>query len=348
MSDSVSQDSSPENPFLGDHLFPSPASAEERVTHTRNRVDHAVPDQNLADRIERMNADFICPSSHANRSELEYETAEFSALKDTIEATGGNVQAIQVRPLLCGETPHPNFPQAQYVIVYGHRRHMACLLLELPVLTHVLQECEDEPFFQNMHHENRERKSLSAFEAGRFYESVMKSENISEQNKLAKLLRTGVSGICESLKVSRLPAEILDIFDSPLDLNIHDGPLLAREWHASADLMHERIASIRELKKRKKFTKTELVQLLLGKRSLEGESIRPSNLNVIEVIVHDEVVATVKTTSAGITNIKLRKKQLHDNDRLWIAEQLQSLFAEAPFLAAPMTLDPAAAIKGGA
>lgn len=348
MNGSVYQDSSPEKPMPEDILYRSPHSAEKRVTVTGNRVGVVVADGNLAGHIQSINADFISPSSHANRSELEYATAEFLRLKESIESTDGNVQAIQVRPLFRDEAPHPNFPQAQYVIVYGHRRHMACLLLELPVLTHILHGCNDQQFLQKMLHENRERKSLSAFEAGLFYERVMKSEGIIEQKKLAEFLKIGGSGICESLKVSRLPAEILDLFDSPLDLSIHDGTPLAREWLANADLMRVRMAAIKDLKKKKKLKKTELVQLLLGKQSPDGESIRRSNLDEIEVVIHDEVVATVKTTGAGVTNIKVMKKQLHDNDRLWIAEQMQSLFAQAPFLTVPATVEPSAANEEGA
>jgi ParB family chromosome partitioning protein len=338
MNDSVYQDSSVRKPLSEDSVFLSPASAQVRENHPGSQ-ENIVAYQGIAGRIESIDADFMCPSPHANRSELEYKTPEFLALKETIKSTGGNVQAVQVRPLFPGEAPHHNFPQAQYVIVYGHRRHRACLQLNLPVVAHVLDVCDEHEFFQKMLHENSERKSLSPFEAGLFYERVMKSEGIIEQKKLAELLKISVSGVCESLKVSRLPEEILQLFDSPLNLSIRDGRVLAREWLANAELMHERIPAIKELKKKKKLKKVELIQLLLGKRSPNTESIRQSNSDEIEVVIDDEVVATVKTTSEGVTTIKIMKKQLDDNDRLWIVEQLQTLFENAPFLQSSIAID---------
>lgn len=68
----------------------------------------------------------------ANRHESSFKTASFARLKGDIEQAGGNVQPILVRP---GDGPgQPD------EVVFGHRRHRACLELNLPVLAVILPD----------------------------------------------------------------------------------------------------------------------------------------------------------------------------------------------------------------
>lgn len=88
----------------------------------------------------------------------EWTTRDFAALKEDIASTGGNVQAIKVRPaegrsvLDCfsndAESP------TTFDIVFGHRRHRACMELGLPVLC-VVENINDTQLVKEFVAENR-------------------------------------------------------------------------------------------------------------------------------------------------------------------------------------------------
>jgi ParB family chromosome partitioning protein len=94
----------------------------------------------------------IRPSRWANRHEASFATPAFESLKASIALAGGNAQPILVREHL------PD----QFEIVFGHRRHRACLELGIPVLAVVSeQSLGDIEVFLSMEQENRERADLS-------------------------------------------------------------------------------------------------------------------------------------------------------------------------------------------
>lgn len=96
----------------------------------------------------------IRPSRWANRHEASFATPAFASLKASIALAGGNAQPILVREHL------PD----QFEIVFGHRRHRACLELGIPVLAVVAeQSLGDIEVFLSMEQENRERADLSPF-----------------------------------------------------------------------------------------------------------------------------------------------------------------------------------------
>ena len=78
-----------------------------------------------------MDPRLIAPSRWANRHPDAFEGPEFEQLRREIEDAGGNVQPIKIRPITDGRTAEGG---ARYEIVFGHRRHRACLDLGLPVL----------------------------------------------------------------------------------------------------------------------------------------------------------------------------------------------------------------------
>jgi ParB family transcriptional regulator, chromosome partitioning protein len=112
-------------------------------------------------------------SDWANRVEAEFSTAEFQQLKDEISSAGGNVQPIKVRAIpgtagvFDGQTPN-------HEIVFGHRRHQACLELGIAVNAVVVAGMDDRALFEAMDRENRGRKNLSAWEQGRMYDEGIK------------------------------------------------------------------------------------------------------------------------------------------------------------------------------
>ncbi len=158
-------------------------------------------------------------SQWANRNEAEFGTVEFQQLKEEIASAGGNVQPIKVRVVadqagvIDGQSP-------AYEIVYGHRRHQACLELGLSVSTIVVEKMNDRALFEAMDRENRGRKNLSAWEQGRMYEEAVRTGLYPSLRRLAETLGVNSSDASRAVQLAKLPKELVAAFSTPLDLQV--------------------------------------------------------------------------------------------------------------------------------
>jgi ParB family chromosome partitioning protein len=173
-------------------------------------------------------------SGWANRLESEFVTAEFADLKVEIQSAGGNVQPIKVRPIPIGpQTTGDEAPQ--YEIVYGHRRHQACLELDLPVNAIVVSGMDDRSLFEDMDRENRARKNLSPWEQGRMYAEAIRRGLYPNARTLAESLGVQESSVTRSTQLASLPAEVVAVFPSPLDLQFRWASPLAQALQVDPD-----------------------------------------------------------------------------------------------------------------
>ncbi|MFM2403556.1 MAG: hypothetical protein RL223_1436 [Pseudomonadota bacterium] len=153
----------------------------------------------------------IRPSRWANRHADGLADKAFEELRSDIAANGGNVQPICVRALPAGTA------DADYELVYGHRRHRACLDLGLSVQA-IISEVDDRGLFEAMERENRARKNLSAWEQGMMYRRALDSGLYPSQRKLAEAIGVDLALVSKSLALSRLPDAVIAAFPSPLDV----------------------------------------------------------------------------------------------------------------------------------
>jgi ParB family chromosome partitioning protein len=151
----------------------------------------------------------IVPSKWANRDARSYDLAGFQALKEEIAQASGNVQPIKVRPIK-GETD-------RYEIVFGHRRHRACLELGLPVLA-LIEDTSDQDLFKAMDRENRTRADLSPWEQGVMYRRALNEQLFQSQEQLAKEIGVDPGNLSKALRLADLPEAVVQAFASPLDL----------------------------------------------------------------------------------------------------------------------------------
>lgn len=152
----------------------------------------------------------IRPSRWANRHADGLSNAKFLALRSEIAAAGKNIQPISVRPVT-------DDPLYDFELVYGHRRHRACLDLDIPVLA-VVSEMDDRALYEAMERENRERANLSAWEQGMTYRRALDEGLYPSQRKLAEAIGLDVSLVSKSLALARLPDSVVGSFASPLDI----------------------------------------------------------------------------------------------------------------------------------
>lgn len=158
----------------------------------------------------------VRPSAVANRHELSLHEKD----KDLVQlkadiASQGQLEPIRVRPAKDG-------PEGVYEIVYGHRRHAACLALDAErpggwkvlalldagaseIRTHVLK----------MYQENAARKDLSAYEQAQMFKLWLDEEIFESQVAIGEQIGVSRQLVSKYLKLLELPAEIIRAFGDP-------------------------------------------------------------------------------------------------------------------------------------
>lgn len=182
---------------------------DEKVASENVELKQRLAEFDGANASRKLNPERIKASKWANRQEESFHTHEFAQLKAEIESAGGNIQPIKVRPM----AGHPG----DYELVFGHRRHRACLELGLDVLC-VIEEMGDVDLFCQMDRENRAREALRPYEAGVTYAKALDEGLFPSARKLAESASLDLSMLGKALSLARLPPDILAAFPSALDL----------------------------------------------------------------------------------------------------------------------------------
>lgn len=188
------------------HFMSSQSAAVKEADELRERLlryEGSVP-------VLKLDPALVLPSRWANRHEATFSGPEFAALKAEIASAGGNVQPVKVRRLA-------DAAPARYELVFGHRRHRACLELGLPV-TALVEEVSDQALFVEMERENRQRKDLSAWEQGQMYARALDDGLYPSNRQLATAIGRDLGDVGKALSLARLPKTVVDAFSSPLDL----------------------------------------------------------------------------------------------------------------------------------
>ena len=186
---------------------------------------------------KRLDPKRIRPSKWANRSKASLASKEFEKLKLEVEQAGGNVQPIKVRPLIGAP--------GEFEIVFGHRRHHACLELDLPVLA-LIEEVGDVDLFTQMERENRQRADLRPFEQGLMYAKALDDGLFPSARKLSDALNVDLSNLGKSLSLARLPADVLNAFSSPLDIQLRWATDLTAALQKDPDIVLARAQQVKK------------------------------------------------------------------------------------------------------
>lgn len=253
----------------------------------------------------------VRPSRWANRDERNYTTPEYLELKREIQAKGRNVQPIKVRPVLVdGETA--------YEIVFGHRRHRACLELGLAVLA-MIEEMSEVDLFVEMEFENRNRLDPSPWEQGVMYLRALKEGLYPSNTKLAEAIHRDASDVGKAISLAKLPPAIVEAFPSPLDLQFRWAKPLSDLLQADPDLAIKRA---KDLKSQGEGRNAKAVfEALIAPAQSSGAANAPSTRTVL---VQGKEVGEVRFGRKGEVTVKLSAGSLpkgHDK----FVEGLQKL-----------------------
>lgn len=279
--------------FTGVGIFMDSMTGKSEVTKELVSTQAELKDAHIklskfdgATLVRSLDPKLVRRSSWANRNEAEFRTAEFRELKDEIANAGGNVQPIKVRLVKGVVDGQPS----QHEIVFGHRRHQACLELGLPVNAVVTEEMSDKALFEAMDRENRGRKNLSAWEQGRMYDEALRKGLYSSGRNLEEALGLNHSDVVRALQLAKLPKEVVDAFATPLDLQVRWAKPLADALQRDPDGV---LAKARETAKRRgSMGAMEIFELLIGK------AVKPVPMEIL-ISVLGQKVATFRAGPKG-------------------------------------------------
>ena len=205
----------------------------------------------------------IKTSAWMNRHQDSFKAPEFSAFKAEIESAAGNIQPIKVRPLKSTDTSSG----AKYEIVFGHRRHRACLELGIEVNV-IIDDIDEKSMFVEMDRENRERADLRPFEQGLMYARALDSGLFSSLRKLSEEIGADPTNISKAVSLARLPESILDSFESRLDIQYRWASDLKAALEKEPDLVLARAVDIKKQRSSgNKLSSQIAFNLLVGKGS---------------------------------------------------------------------------------
>ena len=277
----------------------------EQLRSELNAWTDAVP-------TRKLDPTLVVPSSWANRHPDSYAGTDFAALKEEIQAAGGNIQPIKVRPIPTGAN------EGKFEVVYGHRRHRACLELGLPVLA-LVESINDRLLFIEMDRENRQRADLRPYEQGEMYRRALESGLFPSMRKMAEEIGVPLSQVSKAHQIASLPGSVREAFPSMLDIQFRWGQVLAEAFNAQPERVNKVAA---ELVKRKKLDKApaalEVFELLTDKvkredpqpeliRALSGNATakvsRRGDMLLIEMdaeSLSDQALARIKSEIAKL------------------------------------------------
>ncbi len=197
----------------------------------------------------------IRPSKFANRAEAAFADSAFKALKASIQHTNGNEQAIKVRPA------EPGADGTIYEIVFGHRRHRACLELGLPVKA-IIKDVPDALLPLEMHRENTERNDISNFELGCFVLKLIDAGLFESERDLARELKVSQTKINRAKRIASLPQEVIGVFADPRRIEGHSAQQLAAELASNHAAVLDRAKKLKQ--STRTYTAMETIRFLLG------------------------------------------------------------------------------------
>jgi ParB family chromosome partitioning protein len=251
---------------------------DEKVAAENNQLKQKLAEFDGAKATRKIDPTLVKPSKWANRNELSYFGSDFKELKLEIETAGGNIQPIKVRP--------SKVVSGEYELVFGHRRHRACLELGIDVFA-LIEELDDAELFCQMDRENRARASLSPWETGVTYAKALDEGLFPSARKLSEAAAIDLSQLGKALALARLPADVIAAFPSPLDLQYRWAPLLTTALQKDPDLILSRSKEIHASSEKLSSPKV-LAKLLEG-----GGTVPPPSSKKVSLIGRDRQKGTV-------------------------------------------------------
>ena len=236
----------------------------------------------------------IRASRWMNRHESTFATHEFLKLKQEIQNAGKNIQPIKVRPVLEGG----------YEIVFGHRRHRACLESGIPVWA-IIESCtDDRQLWEEMDRENRGRQDLTPYERGVQYKKALEQGLYPSTRRMAQAIDVDVSLATKLVKFAKLPDEVITAFRSPNEIHVNWVGKLCDSVDRDREGLIRRAAAARDLSDTERTGKA-VFAALTGQ-----EGVEPFHAETLKISdARGAQIALIKRDKAGIS-IEIKRSDI--------------------------------------
>ncbi len=291
--------------------------------------------------VRALDASSIVSSSLANRHASNFDLGDFAQLKREIRESGGNVQPIKVRPLrpvvdstasapasasASASALEPKNCTALYEIVYGHRRHRACLELGIPVNA-LIEAVDDQTLFEEMERENRGRKNLSAWEQGCMYLAALERGLYPSQRKLSEAIGVDVSLISKSMSLARLPLAVIEAFTNPLEIQFRWAQPLAEAIARDANLVIQTAVQIKQMPAEKPLASIAVFNRLTSPRTVFPAVTAANDLTLSVLQVDGRVIAEWLPGVNGGGQLRIKPEVLPAERHAAFIARVQAFFA---------------------
>lgn len=170
--------------------------------------------------VVKLDATRIRPSRWHSRDAESFGDIGFQQLCADIHSEAGNTIPIKVRPV-AQPTVGASNSSVTHEVVYGHRRHRACLVLGLRV-TAIIDDIDEQGLVRDMVKENHLHNAPSALEQGRLYCQLLDEKLFPSLRRMAEFLRRDAGDVSRAMALARLPRPIQDAMTEPRALALHD------------------------------------------------------------------------------------------------------------------------------
>ncbi|GEM_PF-1126482 len=253
------------------------------------------------------------PWEYANRS-----SSEMGEMDELINSIRVNHQ-LQPALIRTHPTPHDNI---KYQVIFGRRRHAACLQLGIPLLVikkdHLsLQEaiaCQDA--------ENKFRKDISNYSNALLYKKLLENKVFKTEKDLAEKLHLSTSTLNDLMTYTKIPSEIINKLPNINELPVYMAIKIVRLIASNPDLIERFIAIAPEIGK-SITTPSKLESMVLAQNNKKNVPHRTK-------IIKDEMgktLFTFKVDHKGVPSITFQKELLNKTNFDELCEKLKNLVA---------------------
>ena len=301
---------------LGDTAAPPARRVAAKPAPVRMMEFKTDPDASKQERLEgvsrrattvrQLDAALVRRSRYANRHPDEFRTADYLEFAADLKATGGNTVPGKVRKLHGDE-------EGRFELIFGHRRHQACLDHGLPFLAEIC-EADDRTLFEEMTRENLFRKDPAPWDWAQHYALGLK-DLYQSQDELCKANGKSKAHVSQALQIANLPVEIVEAFPSPLQIQLAWGALLQDALKANREGVLKRAEEVKGSGK----SAAETFRDLVGTRERRGK--------VSPLKVHGREVGAISLRN-GVVQMKLVKRTLEADQLHELKTLIQAFLAE--------------------
>jgi len=233
---------------------------------------------------------------YANRS--NDELGDIDALVESIKSNK------QLQPALIRKHPQSH-NGIKYEIIFGRRRHLACLKLGVPFLAIFKEITNDQDAIASQDAENKLRNDVSNYSNAKLYQKLIEDGIFKTEKELAQKLNMSSSSLNDLMSFAKLPDDIVEKIHNIHSLSQSMAIKMLTMLNSSKDYRKKILSIAHHIGK----SITSPSKLIHAVNSLTEENIKSSPASVKYYISQSgEKLFTFKINTTGVPCIAINKK----------------------------------------